>query len=64
MPGEYASDEVHLKAWLDAENEDAVFRAQLKEWIYDTQDFAGYLAACGATDRIPSLVSKERHRGA
>ena len=48
MPYEYFSDETHLAAWIEAEKDPAVFSAFLEKYIFNTHDFADYLAlACG-----------------
>lgn len=45
MPGEYSSDEVHLKAWMEAEVEVGKFEAFLEKHIFGVKDFEEYLLA-------------------
>jgi glutaconate CoA-transferase subunit A len=59
MPGEYFSDEEHLRQWLQAEKDEVPFRAFLKKYIYDVPDFAGYLELCGGRARIQELRALE-----
>ena len=59
MPGEYFSDEKHLKEWLDAEKDPAVYEAFLHKHIYDVSDFTEYLELCGGKKRIEELRSLE-----
>ncbi|MFB3923108.1 MAG: CoA transferase subunit A [Terriglobia bacterium] len=59
MPGEYFSDEDHLRLWLEVEKDEAGFRAFLKKYIYDVPDFAGYLELCGGAKRIAELRDLE-----
>ncbi len=59
MPGEYFSDEKHLKEWLDAEKDPAVYEAFLRKYIYGVSDFTGYLELCGGKKRIEELRSLE-----
>ena len=59
MPGEYFSDEDHLRQWLQAEKEEAQLRAFLQKYIYEVPDFAGYLERCGGQARIQELRALE-----
>jgi len=59
MPGEYYSDEAHLREWLDAERDDASFRDLLQRYVYGVADFEGYLRACGGIERIKRLRAVE-----
>jgi glutaconate CoA-transferase subunit A len=59
MPGEYYSDEEHLRQWLQAERDLTQFRAFLDEHIFDTGDFAAYLEKCGGVRRIAELRRHE-----
>lgn len=59
MAGAYFSDEEHLRQWLQAEEDEVLFRAFLKKYIYDVPDFAGYLECCGGTARIQELRALE-----
>jgi glutaconate CoA-transferase subunit A len=59
MPGEYYSDEAHLRQWLQVERDEAPFRAFLDEYILGTRDFAAYLEKCGGVRRIAQLRAIE-----
>ena len=55
MAGEYFSDEVHLKAWLDAEQDVAAYRAFLDKYLYGVDCFEDYLEICGGEERLAEL---------
>ena len=55
MAGEYFSDEVHLKAWLDAEQDVAAYRAFLDKYLYGVDCFESYLEICGGEERLAEL---------
>lgn len=55
MAGEYFSDEVHLKAWLDAEQDVEVYRAFLDKYLYGVDCFESYLEICGGEERLAEL---------
>ena len=59
MPGEYFSDEDHLKLWLDVERDPAAFGQFLEDHIFGVPDFAGYLEACGGLRRLQQLRQRE-----
>ena len=59
MPYEYFSDETHLKRWLDAEKDEATYRAFLDEYLFGVPDFDGYLAKCGGLPRMQELRRQE-----
>lgn len=59
MPGEYFSDEEHLRMWLEVEKDVAAFSAFLKKYIYDVPDFESYLQLCGGMNRIAKLRALE-----
>ncbi len=59
MPGEYFSDEDHLRQWLEIEKDEAGFRAFLKKYIYDVPDFESYLELCGGLRRMRELRAQE-----
>jgi len=59
MPGEYFSDEEHLREWLRVEQDETKLRAFLKKYIYDTSTFEEYLALCGGVKRIRALRAQE-----
>ena len=59
MPGEYFSDEDHLKEWLTVEQDEAAYDAFLKKTIYDVPDFDGYLQRCGGLARMKELRAQE-----
>jgi len=55
MPFEYFSDEVHLKEWLEIEEDPAAFRKFLDENIYGVKDFNEYLERHGGRKRMDEL---------
>ena len=59
MPGEYFSDEDHLREWLQVERDEDALRAFLKEHIYDVPDFEHYLNLCGGLERMKQLRAQE-----
>ena len=59
MPGEYFSDEDHLRAWLEAEKDEAEFAAFLDKYIYGVPTFEGYLQLCGGEKRMAELRALE-----
>jgi glutaconate CoA-transferase subunit A len=59
MQGEYYSDDEHLFRWLEAEKDEAGFKAFLDEYIYGVADFAGYLQLCGGIGRMKQLRAQE-----
>ena len=59
MPGEYFSDEAHLREWLQAEKDETTFKAFLKKYIYDVSDFEGYLELCGGMEKMQTLRDLE-----
>jgi glutaconate CoA-transferase subunit A len=65
MAYEYFSDEQHLRQWLEAEKDTAVFDQFLQEYVFDVKDFAEYLQRCGGLPRLQALRQEELllHRG-
>jgi glutaconate CoA-transferase, subunit A len=59
MPGEYFSDEDHLKLWLDVEKDPAAFKQFLDDHIFGVEDFAEYLEICGGLRRLQALRQRE-----
>jgi len=55
MAGEYFSDEVHLRAWLDAERDVEAYRAFLDKYLYGVDHFEAYLEVCGGEERLEEL---------
>ena len=55
MAGEYFSDEVHLRAWLDAERDAEAYRAFLDKYLYGVDCFEDYLEICGGEERLAEL---------
>jgi glutaconate CoA-transferase subunit A len=55
MPGEYFSDEDHLRRWLAVEKEEGPFKEFLAEYVYGTRDFDEYLQKCGGLPRLLEL---------
>ena len=60
MPGEYFSDEPHLKQWLEVEKDEAAYDAFLEEFVFGVDDFEGYVERCGGAKRIEELRAIER----
>jgi glutaconate CoA-transferase, subunit A len=59
MPGEYFSDEEHLRAWLTIEKDIDKYKAFLQQHIYGVKDFAEYLQLCGGAARLAELQRQE-----
>jgi len=59
MPGEYFSDEKHLRQWLTVEKDESRLREFLKKYIYDVPDFESYLQLCGGIERMRQLRAQE-----
>lgn len=59
MPGEYFSDEDHLKAWLEAEKDPTAFAQFLEDHIFGVSDFGAYLEECGGLKRLQELRHRE-----
>ncbi len=55
MPYEYFSDEVHLKDWLDAENDPEKLAVFLQKNIYGCEDFSDYIQVNGGMKRLQEL---------
>jgi glutaconate CoA-transferase subunit A len=55
MPGEYFTDEEHLKEWLTAENSAETFTEFVNRNIFDCKDFNEYLNKNGGLDKINKL---------
>ncbi|MDA1013636.1 MAG: CoA transferase subunit A [Planctomycetota bacterium] len=63
MPYEYYSDEVHLRAWLDAEREPDPHRRFLDRHVFGVTEFAEYLELCGGMRRLQELRRDELFPG-
>lgn len=59
MPGEYFSDEAHLRQWLDAERDPATYAAFLDHYLFGPSDFFDYLQRCGGLPRLQELRRQE-----
>jgi glutaconate CoA-transferase subunit A len=59
MPGEYFSDEVHLRQWLEVERDPQVYARFLEEMIFGVRDFNQYLERCGGLARLQELRQQE-----
>lgn len=59
MPGEYFSDELHLKAWMLAESDEVKLDTFLDKYIYGVNDFSEYMDLCGGVERIAELRALE-----
>ncbi len=59
MPGEYFSDEAHLREWLTVEQDEEALGAFLEKYIYGVEDFDEYLLLCGGLGRMKELRELE-----
>lgn len=59
MPGEYFSDEAHLRQWLTVEKDSEAFVKFLDEYIYSCNDFYDYLEKCGNFEKMTKLRKLE-----
>jgi glutaconate CoA-transferase subunit A len=59
MPGEYFSDEDHLKLWLEVERDPAAFNQFLDDHVYGVREFAEYVDLCGGLRRLQQLRRRE-----
>jgi glutaconate CoA-transferase subunit A len=59
MPYEYTSDEQHFAEWIAAEKDEETLQAFLKRYIYDTPDFAAYLALACSPEHMDWLAQQE-----
>lgn len=59
MPGEYFSDEEHLKLWLEVEKDPAAFAQFLDDHIFGVANFGEYLERCGGLPRLQHLRHRE-----
>ncbi|MCE9566131.1 MAG: CoA transferase subunit A [Planctomycetes bacterium] len=59
MPGEYFSDEDHLRLWLEVERDPAAFAQFLDDHIFGVKDFSEYLNHCGGLPRLQHLRQRE-----
>ncbi len=59
MPGEYFSDEDHMKLWMEVEKDRAAHAQFLEDHIFGVRDFAEYLDLCGGLKRLQALRQRE-----
>lgn len=59
MPGEYFSDEPHLKAWLTAERDPDTYEKFLDTYLFSVPNFDTYLDRCGGKTRLAELQKLE-----
>ena len=59
MPGEYFSDENHLRHWLAVEKDESELEAFLQRYIFGVPDFGAYLELCGGEERMRALRALE-----
>lgn len=59
MPGEYYSDEEHLRTWLQVERDLETFCRFLDKYIFSVRDFSEYLQQCGGLPRLQELRWRE-----
>jgi glutaconate CoA-transferase subunit A len=60
MPGEYFSDEKHLREWLEVEKDPEAFAEFLERNIYGCRDFAEYIEKNGGLKKLQTLREQER----
>lgn len=60
MPGEYFSDEEHLREWLEVEQDPEAFVAFLERNIYSCQGFSEYTEKNGGLAKLQTLREQER----
>jgi glutaconate CoA-transferase subunit A len=59
MPYEYFSDEDHLRAWMNAEEDEDRYREFLDKYLFGVRDFNEYLLICGGVPRMQELRGQE-----
>jgi len=59
MPGEYFSDEAHLRAWMAAEADLDRYAEWLGRYIHGVREFGEYLHLCGGLARMQELRRQE-----
>jgi len=59
MPYEYYSDETHLRAWLEVENELPAYQKWLEKYLFGVSEFNEYLTLCGGLPRLQQLRQQE-----
>ena len=59
MPGEYFSDEEHLRAWLEVEKDETELDAFVQKHIHGVADFQQYVRLCGGEERMAELRALE-----
>jgi glutaconate CoA-transferase subunit A len=59
MPGEYFSDEDHIKLWLEVERDPAAFAQFLDDHIFGVASFDEYVDRCGGPARLRQLRQRE-----
>ena len=61
MPYEYYSDELHLRAWLDAEQSLESFQPFLEQFLFGGGSFKEYVERNGGKARMAELREQELH---
>jgi glutaconate CoA-transferase subunit A len=59
MPGEYFSDEEHLKDWLNAEKDEMQLEEFIGHHILSSKDFYEYLEKNGGMNKMKQLMQAE-----
>ncbi len=59
MPGEYFSDEKHLRNWLEFEKDLPEYLKFLDNYVFGVKDFHEYLNLCGGLARLQQLRQQE-----
>ncbi len=59
MAYEYFSDEEHLKAWLEAENDPDTYKEFVNKYIFSVNSHWEYINLCGGMERLSQLRALE-----
>ena len=59
MPGEYFSDENHLRQWLEVEKSEREYDSFLEKYVYGVSSFDEYVSLCGGLERMKELRALE-----
>jgi len=59
MPGEYFSDEIHLREWLDVERDPVRYEHFIADELFGVDSFTSYLERRGGLKRLQELRQQE-----
>ena len=60
VPGRYYIDEEIMREWAEQSKTVGGTELFLKKYVFDVQDFEGYLKAIGGTEKLKHLEGLER----